>query len=137
GRNMPIIALTADILKTAGNNSLDAGMSDYIIKPIRKNDLLAKIDKHLSENKSSPDMLSAQIFDISVVQQSFDNDLSRFGEYADAVIGKIGEEITYLKLAIASGCRKFRYIASKAFRKPRRISAPAGCRMKYSASSLP
>lgn len=103
GRNMPIIALTADIFKNSKEQCLNAGMNDYIIKPVRKNDLLAQIDKYLSEKKLNTDMLSAQTFDAGVIQKNFDNDLRRFGEYADTVIGKIREEIAYLQSAIASG----------------------------------
>ncbi|WP_426416853.1 response regulator [Aestuariirhabdus sp. LZHN29] len=44
-QNVPIIALTANALSEDRQKCLDAGMSDYISKPFRKQDLAAIIDK--------------------------------------------------------------------------------------------
>ncbi|RRJ84475.1 response regulator [Aestuariirhabdus litorea] len=44
-RNLPIIALTANALSEDRQKCLDAGMSDYISKPFRKEELARTIDK--------------------------------------------------------------------------------------------
>ncbi|KAI9029591.1 hypothetical protein CLU79DRAFT_734877 [Phycomyces nitens] len=43
---LPIIALTADIQKTAQQNCLDAGMNDYITKPLMQKDLAAVLRRY-------------------------------------------------------------------------------------------
>ncbi|KAI9243547.1 hypothetical protein BDA99DRAFT_530153 [Phascolomyces articulosus] len=43
---MPIIALTADIQKTAQKNCLDAGMTDYLVKPLMQKDLAAVLRRY-------------------------------------------------------------------------------------------
>ncbi|KAI7857581.1 hypothetical protein BDC45DRAFT_566037 [Circinella umbellata] len=43
---MPIIALTADIQKTAQKNCLEAGMTDYLVKPLMQKDLAAVLRRY-------------------------------------------------------------------------------------------
>ena len=47
GKSVPIIALTAGSMTGEKESCLDAGMNDFIIKPIVKNDLVDMIDKWL------------------------------------------------------------------------------------------
>jgi CheY-like chemotaxis protein len=43
--NVPIIAVTADVVRGSRERFLAAGMNDYIAKPIQMNDLFAAIDR--------------------------------------------------------------------------------------------
>ena len=47
--NIPIIALTANAMTGDKKKCLDAGMSDYIPKPIQENELEAVLKKWLKE----------------------------------------------------------------------------------------
>ena len=47
GRRVPIIAVTADVLKDARAKSLAAGMDDYITKPVKPDKLAAMLDRWL------------------------------------------------------------------------------------------
>jgi PAS domain S-box-containing protein len=49
---LPIIAQTAYAMSTDEENCLNAGCDDYISKPLRIDNLLSKIDKHLQAKKS-------------------------------------------------------------------------------------
>ncbi|MCG6553074.1 MAG: response regulator [Candidatus Magnetominusculus sp. LBB02] len=46
-RNIPIIAMTAHALKGDRERCIEAGMDDYITKPIRQKDLIQIIKKHI------------------------------------------------------------------------------------------
>jgi len=50
---IPIIAMTANAMKGDREACMEAGMDDYLSKPIRKDDVLAKIDKWLSLEESA------------------------------------------------------------------------------------
>lgn len=50
---LPIIAQTAYAMSTDEENCLRAGCDDYISKPLRIDNLLAKIDKHLHRKESA------------------------------------------------------------------------------------
>lgn len=43
---LPIIALTADVQTTAQQNCLDAGMTDYLVKPLMQKDLVSVLRKY-------------------------------------------------------------------------------------------
>jgi len=48
-KDIPILMLTADIFKA--EESFEMGVSEYILKPIRKNQLLGYINKYISTDK--------------------------------------------------------------------------------------
>jgi|GEM_PF-1101074 len=48
--DIPILMLTADIFK--GEESFEMGVSEYILKPVRKNQLLGYINKYISSTES-------------------------------------------------------------------------------------
>jgi len=50
--NIPIIALTANAMEGDRQRCIEAGMDDYIAKPIRQHELLAIIDNFLPESSS-------------------------------------------------------------------------------------
>jgi CheY-like chemotaxis protein len=46
----PIIAMTANAMQGDRERCLDAGMDDYVSKPIRKADLTEALERHLPKN---------------------------------------------------------------------------------------
>jgi signal transduction histidine kinase/DNA-binding response OmpR family regulator len=49
GRRVPIVALTASAMEGERQRCLDAGMDDYLAKPVRPDDLVAKLRQWLGE----------------------------------------------------------------------------------------
>jgi len=55
----PIIAMTANAMQGDRERCLDAGMDDYVSKPIRKADLTEALERHLPENVKVPKNVKA------------------------------------------------------------------------------
>ncbi len=52
GGSVPIIALTARAQREDAQRCLATGMDDYLRKPFKQKDLLAKLDKWLHQQRS-------------------------------------------------------------------------------------
>lgn len=53
GKNIPIIAVTANIMNEDKQRCFDCGMSDFLTKPYRKEDLIRKLDQWLLDPEKS------------------------------------------------------------------------------------
>ncbi len=50
-KDLPIIALTANAMNSDFNKCIDAGMNDYLTKPLKYDDLVSKIQKYANLNE--------------------------------------------------------------------------------------
>jgi CheY-like chemotaxis protein len=60
GMHIPIIAVTANALKSDEERCLAGGMDAYISKPIRTNEMFAAIEGFLDKAATQPDRVEAQ-----------------------------------------------------------------------------
>jgi len=56
---VPIIAVTANAQPDDRDRCLDAGMNDYVTKPVRRSDLLAALERWLPRPPSQNDELGS------------------------------------------------------------------------------
>ncbi|MCA9726721.1 MAG: response regulator, partial [Candidatus Eisenbacteria bacterium] len=59
GGHVPIVALTASAMESDRRKCLEAGMDDYLSKPIRSEDLIAKIGQMLPSDPAEPSSTAA------------------------------------------------------------------------------
>lgn len=104
-RDIPVIALTASVAKDELDICLEAGMQDYITKPVRKAELIQRLALWLphmvtkptttlspADNESREKPVPEKLFDKARVLLAEDNHVNR--EFAVEVLESLGCEVT-------------------------------------------
>jgi len=110
---IPIIAMTAYAMKGDREKCLEAGMNDYISKPIKSEELFRIIEKfsdRLQNNvKEEQEVLSASnnreltgdVFDFSKALDRVDGDMELFKEITGLFLENLPDSISQIRAAIA------------------------------------
>ena len=116
GAHIPIIALTAHAMKEDRELCLDAGMDDYISKPVRANDLLAIVERTAVPERRSEDFLATgDVFDENALLAGVRGDrallselISLFHEDSSGMLEDMEEAIKHRDApALASSAHAF------------------------------
>ena len=117
GKHIPIIAMTAHAMKGDRGRCLDAGMDDYIAKPLRKTDLLALVDASLStpgeppaaepSPVEAPDKVEAQssgeVLDKALALETIGGDEQLFSELCETFLEQSPKLMQSIRDAVQSG----------------------------------
>ncbi|MCG8343121.1 MAG: ATP-binding protein [Chlorobiales bacterium] len=87
--HVPIIAITANAMKGDREKCLDAGMDDYMAKPVRKSEFTLLLEKYVGEKTSFP-ALSAAAHVNNNFNDSMNNDSTIFQE--EEMLGRLKED---------------------------------------------
>jgi CheY-like chemotaxis protein/HPt (histidine-containing phosphotransfer) domain-containing protein len=91
--DIPIVALTANADQSDRQKCIDAGMVDYMSKPLRKNDLLEMTVKWLSNFVQTPTNIDQYRFDDYTVLLVEDNRTNQM--LAEEVLGDLGFKVSH------------------------------------------
>jgi CheY-like chemotaxis protein len=109
GFNMPIIALTADAMKGARERCLEAGMTDYLCKPLRLPELGAMLERiapadekraHAMPDEEVP-VISAET--LALFRDAASDDASFASELLNVFCRETADLITEIYQAISTG----------------------------------
>ncbi|QTA80087.1 Two component system response regulator/histidine kinase [Desulfonema limicola] len=105
--DIPILAMTANATLEYRKKCFDAGMNDYLSKPVNPDELLSAISRFLqipmnleTEKKTVTDFVSvSEIFDYQEFQERLGDDESFLTYFIKDIPGHISDEIVKLKTA--------------------------------------
>ncbi len=109
--DVPIIALTANAIKGDSERCIEAGMNDYISKPFKQDELLAKLIKYKSngksdrinvENTTSEEAITdtTSLMDLTVLIQSTNNNSEFMKKMIHLFLDDTPEQLRKMKAAL-------------------------------------
>jgi signal transduction histidine kinase/DNA-binding response OmpR family regulator len=141
-RNVPIIAMTANAMKGDREHCLEAGMNDYLTKPVKKDELAGILEKWLKtvhDRNDTPlhaDQLKEQevqiLFDETALLELFDGDT----EFADSILNDAATELPkdvekLQRLCAGDDALEFRLQAHTIKGMAANLCAPALCEISH------
>ena len=113
-QRIPIIAMTAHAIKGYREKSFEAGMDDFITKPLRRKKLLAIVAKWTEEIDDNKIPHTSQKLEIGNIQskvpmeyrralEEFEGDETFLMEVLQGFLGKVREQIKTIRKAISDG----------------------------------
>jgi len=106
-RDVPIIAMTAHAMAGDRQRCLEAGMNDYVSKPVRPAELVAALERQLAVSQTAPSLTGAPadssctaVFDKRILLNTLGGDEGTLREVLTLFLGDMPQQIGKLEEAI-------------------------------------
>ncbi len=108
GDHVPIIAMTAHAMQGDKQKCLDAGMDDYVSKPIKADELYAVIERTLKlqeykDEKTVEESSSGSSIDLSNILETVDGDKALVEELVHDLLREVPKQLETLRITIEQG----------------------------------
>ncbi len=103
GGHIPIIAMTAHAMKGDRELCLQAGMDDYISKPVQQSELQEKLERYCPETAENKATGAAPKLDMESLQARFDNDLELLEEMCALFLSEAPRMVAAVRQAVVNG----------------------------------
>jgi signal transduction histidine kinase/DNA-binding response OmpR family regulator len=105
---IPIVAMTAHAMEEHRKQCLDAGMDDYVPKPVEPHDLAEAINRQLSgsvhvappESSVETAPIETEVFERAVLLERLSGNEELLGEILDVFMGDIPDQLAHLRQAL-------------------------------------